>query len=586
MADYNRIEDQELFDERMEYLSNVTKEDFLKNEDCWFYARQVQAGTIPACVYVKKAVERELKKLDDPDCEYEFDPAPGARFFIFCRYFYVLEGSFGKFILADWQIWLFAMLLGWKHKETGYRQYQNCYIEVPRGSGKTTIMSLFELYMLTCDGEWTPEVYVAATKKDQAKKLFDSALRQIEFSKNKKLINHLKLTSKRDNILCTAVKGGKMVALSRDSKSMDGMNVHCAVVDEIHAHPDSKTWDVLKSGSNKRKQAIMVGITTAGHNLSGFGAQMSSYTKKMLTGEYADNPKWFGCVWTVDKGDDLYSPLSWIKANPGWWYGVNHDNFEQDVKMTKDWPERRSEIFTKLLNVWYQSNDKWLEPEIIAEANKDELDENDFKNCPCIVGVDLAYAEDMLAYVNVYEKYHSDTDEYHYYVFPNFFTPQSTIDRGDRPNYIRWSQDKILNVLPGDIIDFNIIQSMLQDEWKYKNVIEFAFDRYNAHQMAGTLQNKYGDESVFYVNQSTAGLNEASKFFKRLVLQKRIHFHNDVFVWNCLNATVRNYNGLIKIEKDPTSPKDKIDGLAACINALDRWLIRSVEDVAPSISFV
>lgn len=581
MKDYERREDQVLYDEGQRYLSSVTKEEFLKNDLAWFYARQVENGTIPVCELVKAAVQRERAKQQDPDCPYYFDAEAGWKFFAFCRYFYHLKGPLGghKFILSWWQIWIFSMLLGWKRKDgqnKGYRQYKIGYFEVPRGSGKSAMMALFGLYMLTMDGEWTPEVYVAATKKEQANLLFNSVIRQIEYSANRQIINHLKVRRKREYIICTGDKAGDFKSLSRDSKSFDGFNPHCALVDEIHAHPTSEIWDVLKSGANKRKQSMMIAITTAGTNFNGFGYSYSTYIKKiLLSPDEVKDDNVFGVVWTIDKGDDIYNPDVWIKANPSWFAAINHDDFKGDIERTKVWTLTKSETVTKLLNVWYHSNDKWLNPEKVYENNTLDIPEEYFKKTPCIVGVDLSEIEDMTSYVNVYEKWNEEDEKYHYYVYPKYFVPASQIMKGDRPKYNRWEQEGLLTSIPGEVIDYDVIQGELEKEWETKYVLEYAFDRYNAHQMAGSLQNKYGENAVYYIQQSMSGLNDASKFFFRLLSEKRIHFHNDIFVWNCINATVVNSNGLIKISKNEDSFKDKIDGLIACINALDRFQARS-----------
>ncbi|MEN3168751.1 terminase large subunit domain-containing protein [Gluconobacter sp. OJB] len=590
---YPHKEDQNLFNSRNDYLKYVTKEEYLENQDYLFYMRAVQNGTIPACEYVKAAVQREQDKFDaGEDCDYFFDAEAGWKFFAFCRYNSHLTGPLGgtPFILSDWQIWVFSMLLGWKRKggqKAGFRQYNIAYLECPRGSGKSAMMALFGLYMLTLDDEWNPEVYVAATKKEQANLLFNSVIRQVEYSKNRKLMQRLKVRRKRESLISYGDKGGSFVSLSKDSKSFDGMNVHCALVDELHAHPTSEIWDVLNSGSAKRDQAMMIGITTAGTHYNWFGYQQSNYIKKLLKGEAGSDDSTFCCIWTIDKGDDFYDPNTWIKANPSWWASINHEKFSSDIERTRHYAETRTEVYTKFLNVWYHSNDKWLNPDVIYKCNNLSLSESDFQKVPCIIGIDLSESEDMTALVNVYEKWNDQDGKYHYYVFPRYFLPDDVVNSGRKPRYNRWDDEGLLELIPGQVIDYDIVQGILEDEWHEKYVLEYAFDRYNATQMAGSLQNKFGDNSVRYINQSTSGLNEASKFFKRLILEERIHFHNEIFIWNCLNCTVKNSSGLIKISKDEGSPADKIDGVAACINALDRFLYRSNMDYSgPSVTLL
>ncbi|GBQ71452.1 terminase large subunit [Acetobacter lovaniensis] len=580
LLDLTERETQSDFDKMDTYLKTIEEEDF----DCWWYARQVESGMIPACQFVKNAIARERAKLSDPNCLYYFDPHPGFRFFAFCRHFYHLKGDKGgtPFILAPWQIWVFSMLLGWKNKEGQYkdkRQYKVTYLEVPRGSGKSAMMGLFGLFMLSMDGEWEPEVYVAATKKDQANLIFNSVVRQVEFPANKKIIQHIKVRRKREYLISTKLQGGTFKSLSKDSKSFDGMNIHCALVDEIHAHPDSEIWDVLSSGSNKRAQSLMVGITTAGTNFSNFGFQQSTYMKKLLRGDFHDDET-FACVWTIDKGDDLYTEDTWIKANPSWWTSaINHTKFANAIERTRNWPETKAETFTKLLNIWYQSSDKWLAPEKVAACNDLTIPEEQFKDIPCIIGVDLGWTEDMTALVNVYERIEKEAEgvfRKHYYVYPRFFSPSRLVASGSKPKYTMWEKDGLLETMPGDTIDYEVLQEMIFKEFRSHRVIETAFDRWNGHQMMTNIQNQFGRDAVSQINQSMGGLNDASKFFKRLVLEQRIHFHHDILVWNCVNAVVRVGNGgLILVDKDPGAPQDKIDGLKATLNALERFMIRN-----------
>ncbi|MBF0892721.1 terminase large subunit [Gluconobacter sp. LMG 1744] len=564
------------------YLKTVEKEDF----DCWWYARQVEAGHIPACQFVKNAIKRERDKMADPDCPYYFDPHEGFRFFAFCRHFYHLKGDKGgtPFILAAWQIWSFSMLLGWKNKEGQYkdkRQYKVAYFEVPRGSGKSAMMGLLGLYMLCMDNEWEPEVYVAATKKDQANLLFNSVVRQVEFPTNKKIIRHIKVKRKREYLMATTIKGGTFKSLSKDSKSFDGMNIHCALVDEIHAHPDSEIWDVLSSGSNKRAQSLMVGITTAGTNFSNFGFQQSTYMKKLIRGDFTDDET-FACVWTIDKGDDIYDPDIWVKANPSWWTSaINHTKFANAIERTRNWSDTKAETFTKLLNIWYQSSDKWLDPEKVAACNTLMIPEETMKKdrVPCIIGVDLGWTEDMTALVNVYEKLIDEGEgnwRKHYYVYPRYFSPSRLIESGSKPKYTMWEKEGLLETIPGDTVDYQVLQEEIFKEYRSHRVIETAFDRWNGHQLMTNIQNQFGRDSVSQINQSMGGLNDASKFFKRLILEGRIHFHNDIFVWNCVNSVVRLSNdGAVLVSKDPGAPLDKIDGVKATLNALERFMVRN-----------
>lgn len=563
----------EQFKKDHEYLGKVTKEEFLEKDLVWHYAREVKSGNIIVGDYIKRVVDYQLSRLDDESDPYWFDATAGYKFFAFCRYFYYLSGPVGgtPFILSWWQIWFFSMLLGWKRAD-GSRQYKIAYLEVARGNGKSTMMSLLGLYMLCKDNEWTPEIYVAATKKEQANILFNAVLAQLEFPKNKKIIEHLKVRRKREYIVCDTIKKGVFKSLSKDSKSFDGMNVHCALIDELHAHPNGDVWNILKSGANKRAQSLMVAITTAGTNLNSFGYSYSKYIQKVITGEAKDDTV-FGLIYTIDKDDDPYNPEIWPKANPNWWASINHESFAADIERTKAWPEGKTETFTKLLDIWINDTACFLPVQRVDECFGTIPPENDLYNYEAIVGVDLSECEDMTAAVSVYEVWNDEIGKNHYYVYPKYFIPEAQLG-GKRQFYDKWQEERWLDTCGEDIIDYDSVQKYLEDTYENKPVSELAFDRYNATQMAGSLQNQFGEGSVIFVNQSFSGLNEASKFLKVLVYEKRIHFASPIFRWNLLNAEAIESNGLLKVVKS-NDKRAKIDGLTACLNALDRFLVRS-----------
>lgn len=147
------------------------------------YCRQIQDGTNPACKWVKLATKRHLTDLDrqaTPAFPYRFDPQKAARACAFIEHLPHIKGRLaGSLIrLEPFQVWIIASIFGWVNhggKKDGKRRFRRAYCELPRKQGKSAISSGIALYMLSADGEGGADCYSAATTRDQARIVFDTA---------------------------------------------------------------------------------------------------------------------------------------------------------------------------------------------------------------------------------------------------------------------------------------------------------------------------------------------------------------------------------------------------------------------------
>lgn len=127
-------------------------------------------------------------------------------------------------ILELWQKALIEAAFGFVDQETRLRKYRKVLFFVARKNGKSTLDSGLSLYMLTKDGEGGAEVYSVATKRDQAKIVWEEAKRMIKKSP---------ALDKRTRCLVGGIYYDKtesyMKALASDSNSLDGLNTHFGV---------------------------------------------------------------------------------------------------------------------------------------------------------------------------------------------------------------------------------------------------------------------------------------------------------------------------------------------------------------------
>ena len=240
------------------------------------------------------------------------------------------------------------------------RRFRVAHVEVARKNGKTTLWCGIGLYMLFADGEPGAEVYCAATKKDQARLLFHEAERMRKASPSlKKRIQNF-----RDNMSVVAT-ASKFEPLGADSDTLDGLNVHCALVDELHAHKTRDLWDVLDTATGARRQPLMAAITTAGFNRLSICYKQNEYGQKVLEG-VLDDDAFFVYIATIDQphenepGDDWEDEKNWAKANPGLGVSVKIDDLRRKAKKAKNEPTALNAFLRLHLNVWTQQDTRWM----------------------------------------------------------------------------------------------------------------------------------------------------------------------------------------------------------------------------------
>jgi phage terminase large subunit-like protein len=500
---------------------------------------------------------------------YEYRPDLADRVCRFMECFNHIEGPKGGTLLEldPWQIWFFTNLFGWVFKGTINRKYRIAHLEVPRGNGKSLISSIITLYMLGADGEEGPQVFCAATKTQQARIVF--GISQQMARNHPKLMDRLGIEVLAHQIVCHK-NYGRSIALSREGKKQDGLNIHYACVDELHAHPDRVMWDVLCSGAKKRPRSLIMSITTAGYNLAGIGHEQNDYAQKVLNGVIDDESFWCA-IYTIDAGDDWKVESSWIKANPCWFSGaIDHVSYKSSANAAIAMPSKQPEFLTKQLNVWCSSCTAWANIPDWKAAQDKTLVLSDLDGAQCWIGLDLASKIDITAMALVFPS--EEGGKRHYYCFVKYYLPESAVDDGRNSQYKGWERAGFIKSTEGNVLDYNVIKADILNFCQRFDVQEIAFDPYGALEM----QNELAKHRLPIVNvsQTVMNMSEPSKVLDSLVRSGCFHIPVDpVLIWMASNVIVYvDTNDNIKPKKD--KPEDKIDGIIAIVNAFARMLIQ------------
>lgn len=533
------------------------------------YMSGVLDGSVPACSFVKQAVQRQLNDLKRWGAEggdYCFDEKEASRPCWFIENLTHTKGELaGRAIhLEPWQCFLLTTLFGWKAK-AGNRRFRSAYVEVSRGNGKSTLLSGIGLFCLCADHEPGAEVYSFATTREQAKIVFGDAQTMARGNRALQEAYGLEVTA---HALYVPATNSTFQAKSAEGSTLDGLNTHLAIIDELHAHKKRDVFDVVETSLGKRRNSLMVSITTAGVDRTGICYEQRTLVTKILSGSLQDE-SYFGIIYTLDPDDDWKSDEALAKANPNWGVSVRPEVIRALQAKAIATPSAENNFKTKHLDVWCNADVGWMDMKAWDACADESLDESDFDGEPCWLGLDLASTSDMTAKVKIFQRKIDGSS--HYYLFGDYWLPRTAIERGVNSQYQGWEYLGYLHVCEGPVTDFaEIRDSILEDCGRY-SVQSVAYDPFQAVQLSKELS----DDGVPMVlcKQTVANLSDPMKQFQALVLDHRLHFNGDpVLTWMVSNVVCHvDVKENIYPRKD--APENKIDGVVAGIMALSRALL-------------
>ena len=527
------------------------------------YISRVLDGSQVACRFIKLMCERHRKDLiDGPGRGLYFDRGAGQHIIDFYAYLRHSKGKWaGQVIeLEGWQQALLWVLFGWQRAD-GTRRFRTSYWEVARKNGKSTVAAGTGLYLMVGDGEPGAEVYSAATKRDQARITHQEARRMVRKSPSLRK----RITCFRDN-LHIAETATKFEPLGRDADSMDGLNVHGAIVDELHAHKTDDVWGVLETGTGSREQPMLFGITTAGFNQDSFCFQLRDYAIKVLEG-IVDDDSFFAAIFTLDPGDDWSDEKNWVKSNPNLGISVNVDDLRNKAKKAKEIGSALTQFLTKHLNVWTRAAEIWIAPDKWKLCGE-EINVEELAGRTCYGGLDLSNTLDVTAFVLVFPP--TDEDD-RYIVLPRFWIPEDAIrerSRNQRVPYDAWLRDELVEATPGETVDYDFVCAQIDKDAQMFDLKEVGFDRWGAPQIY-----QWGEKrglTFVQIGQGFQSMSPPMKELEKLIVGKRLaHGDNAPLTWMAHNL-VATKDPAGNIKPDKRKSREKIDGMVALIMALDR----------------
>ena len=531
------------------------------------YCRGVLEGSVPACEMIRLAVKRHLADLETGGARgLHFDRAAAEYANMFFPSFlrHSKDPFAGQpFELSPWQQFIVWNLFGWKRAD-GTRRFRTAFIEVPRKNGKTTLAAGIGLFLLTMDGVRGAEVYSAATKMDQARLSWDEAVKMVAKSPSmRKIVKHWRAS----NSLVYEETGSKYKPLGADAKTTSGLNVHGALIDELHEHPSSAMVDVIKGAIGSRTQPLILEITTAGVDRESICYQHYKHSRQILQGTI-EQDDWFAFVAEMDEGDDWHDPATWPKVNPNFGVSVQPAGFKAMVEEAAKLPAAVNALLRQQFNVWTQQSTLWIPPDLWESNFRQTLSDDELAGRLCYGGLDLSSVSDITAWVLVFPGDEGVLD-----IRARFWCPESRLtDPNNRytEQYQGWERAGFLTTTPGNAIDYQFIRAQILEDASRYQLVDINVDRlFQGYQLSMELQDE--GLTVFGMGQGFLSMAPAMKTFERLMLDKRLnHMGNPVLRWMAGNVAVRQ-DPAGNLKPDKSSSEGKIDGVIGLIMALDRW---------------
>ncbi|MBR6619387.1 MAG: terminase large subunit [Clostridia bacterium] len=531
------------------------------------YFSRLYDGRINACEKMKRISEILLERFAVPDeFHFDYDIAMNHVEFIerFCKR---PSGKLNTPLeLQLFQKARFQAIFGFVD-DNNLRQYNEVLIMEGRKNGKTTECAAVELDLLINDDEGSPQIYNVATKKEQANLGFNAVHKMI---KQSPLLSQY--VKKRAADLYCAMNLGFIKAVASNTNSLDGLDAHGAIIDELAAIKNRDLYDLIKQSMSARDQPLLFTITTNGFIRNGVFDAQYDYADKLLKGTLTEpNKRFLPLLYELDSVEEWDDESCWIKANPGLGTIKNLSYLRDAVKKAKDDPTYKATVIVKDFCIKQTAQNIWLSWE---KLNNEEINESKYKYC--LGAFDAADSVDLNAAIAICQR----PDDPKIYVKSMFWIPEKVLReaerKGDRKErdgvpYSFWVEQGYMRTCPGNKCDKKIFLDWfieLRDKEDLYTLFIFYDPWHVSEELIRQFQAEFGKNSMIPVRQGVLSLSQPMKDLEaEFEAHNIVYDNNPVLKWNLANMVAKtDINGNIQPVKT-MDPRLRIDGGVSLIMA-------------------
>ena len=525
------------------------------------YLDAIRSGKCIVGKRIRRQYEKLSRDIHEPSGGYIFDQKRAEKPIQFIERF--CKHSKGEWAAKPVKLELFqkafiSALFGFVNETTEERRYRETMLYVARKNGKSTLLSGIALYCLIADREAGAEVYSVASKKDQARIIYEEVCNMVKQSPEL-----LDVTKKRKSDLYFPLTFSKMQPLGRNSDTLDGLNSSLVIIDELHSIKDRNTYEVMKQSQSARRQPLLVMITTAGTVRECIFDDMYKYACGVCDGTITDD-HFLPILYELDSKDEWLDPMKWEKANPSLGRIKKIDDLISKVERAKQSPRDLTGVLVKDFNIISTTSSTWLTFEDIN--NEETFDINAFRGFYAIGGVDLSHVGDLTAATLLF----MDKTEKRY-VTQMYWLPKEHFEQRvqeEKIPYDKWYEAGLLRLCEGNQINYSDVTAWyLEMVQKYDITPAWIYyDPYSAAYWVQEMQS-YG----FNLVKCYQGVKTLSLPMQKLgadLQAKKVNYNNNPLLkWCITNTGIKtDVNGNIQPVK-AQSPKYRIDLAASLLDA-------------------
>ena len=542
------------------------------------YFGKIVDGKIVACDKMRRIAEVLLERYLSPD-EFHFDGDIAKRHTKFIETFCKLpSGNVGQPLKLElFQKARLQALFGFVD-DNDLRQYNECLIIEGRKNGKTTETAAVEIDMLIDDKEGSPQIYNIATMLDQAKLGFNAAVKMVRQSPM--LSANVK---KRASDLYFDGNFGFIKALASNSNSLDGLDVHCGVIDELSAIKNRDIYDLIKQAMGARRQPLLFCITTNGYVREGIFDAQYKYASDVLNGTIK-NPRFLPFIYELDSPDEWVDENCWVKANPGIDTIKSRKYLREMVQKAKDDPSFKPTVMVKDFNVPQSGSSTWLPFESVVNEAAFGMDQ--VSKSYAIGGCDLSSVYDLTCATLIVRKPQDET----VYVLQKYFIPQRKLDEGlgsdtKQVPYKLWAEQGWLEVNEGAQVDYSAVTKWFVEMVEKYDIrpLWICYDRALSGYWVPEME-EYG----FEMEKTAQGPFTWSQPMKELgcaLQEHKVNYNNNpILRWCLANTGVKalNKDGIETIQPVKLQHDRRIDGMVSLLNA---WVgyVKHMDEYLPYV---
>lgn len=531
------------------------------------YWGKIQSGEEIVSDKIRRTYKKIVSDLS-AQSEYIYYPQKANHIIAFiesyCRH---SKGKMGgqKIVLELWEKAMLATIFGFADIE-GNRKYREAVLIVGKKNGKSLLSSAVGLYLMIADGEAGPEVVSVASKRDQAKIIWLESRRMVR--KSPFLMRKIKtLVAEMDSDF----NDGVFKPLASDSDTLDGLNIHGGMMDEIHAWKNGKAlYDIIADGTSAREQPLIFITTTAGTVREDIYDMKYDEAERVINGYgekgYKDE-HFIAFIYELDNRKEWTDPACWKKANPGLGTIKNLKTLSAKVEKAKANPLLVKNLLCKEFNIRETTSEAWLTFEQLN--NTATFDIAKLKPRYGILGIDLSSTTDLTCATLLFKVKDDET----VYLKQMYWLPSDLIEqrtKEDKIPYQTWYEMGLMRTSEGNKVNYKDVTAWCKEVQEQMDcyIYKIGYDSWGATYLVDELQQMFGKESTEAVIQGAKTFSSPLARFAADLTSKRINYNNNpIFKWNLSNAAIqvdRNANmALVKT----SNARKRIDGVASAMDA-------------------